>query len=106
MIVFLSTIGSFAMRNRVEDILVTILFGYLGYLLNKKDYPAICIVLGLVLGDITEANFHRAYLIGRRSYGIFVSSSISIVLISITLLSITGPHLYRLFRKTKKKGKM
>ena len=106
MIVFLSTIGSFAMRNRVEDILVTILFGYFGYLLHKKDYPAICIVLGLVLGDITEANFHRAYLIGRRSYGIFVSTPICIILISITLLSIAGPYLYRLIKKMKKKEEM
>jgi len=101
MIVFLSAIGSFAMRNRLEDVLVTILFGFFGYLLNKKDYPTICIVLGLVLGDITEANFHRAYLIGRGSYSIFFGTWISIILIFLTVLALTWPYLSSLSKRLK-----
>jgi putative tricarboxylic transport membrane protein len=99
MIVFLSFVGSFAMRNRVEDVLVTIIFGLIGYMLSKRGYPAVCLILGLVLGDLTEANFHRSLLIGRGSYLIFLSTTISIVLFTLTVFSIAGPYLVALGKK-------
>lgn len=99
MIVFLSFIGSFAMRSRIEDVLVTIIFGFLGYILSKKDYPAICLLLGFVLGDITEANFHRSILIGRGSYLVFLSTNISIVLFTLTVLALIGPYLVTFGKK-------
>ena len=104
MIVFLSFVGSFAMRNRVEDVLVTIIFGLIGYMLSKRGYPAVCLILGLVLGDLTEANFHRSLLIGRGSYLIFLSTPISIVLFTLTVLSITGPYLVTLGKKFLARG--
>jgi putative tricarboxylic transport membrane protein len=104
MIVFLSFVGSFAMRNRVEDVLVTIIFGLIGYMLSKRGYPAVCLILGLVLGDLTEANFHRSLLIGRGSYLIFLSTPISIVLFTLTILSIAGPYLVTLGKKFLAKG--
>jgi putative tricarboxylic transport membrane protein len=104
MIVFLSFVGSFAMRNRVEDVLVTIIFGLIGYMLSKRSYPAVCLILGLVLGDLTEANFHRSLLIGRGSYLIFLSTPISIVLFTLTVLSITGPYLVTLGKKFLVRG--
>jgi putative tricarboxylic transport membrane protein len=104
MIVFLSFVGSFAMRNRVEDVLVTIIFGLIGYMLSKRGYPAVCLILGLVLGDLTEANFHRSLLIGRGSYLIFLSTTISIVLFTLTVLSIAGPYLVTLGKKFLVRG--
>lgn len=104
MIVFLSFVGSFAMRNRVEDVLVTIIFGFIGYLLSKRRYPGVCVVLGLVLGDITEANFHRSVLIGHGSYSIFLSSAISIILFVMTVLALTGPYMITFMKKIMRKG--
>jgi len=104
MIVFLSFVGSFAMRNRVEDVLVTIIFGLIGYMMSKWCYTAVCLILGLVLGDLTEANFHRSLLIGRGSYLIFLSTPISIVLFTLTILSIAGPYLVTLGKKFLAKG--
>ena len=99
MIVFLSFVGSFAMRNRVEDILVTILFGILGYAFSKRGYPAICLLLGFVLGDLAEANFQRSVLIGHGSYTVFLESTISIVLFSLTILALIGPYLVGLGKR-------
>jgi putative tricarboxylic transport membrane protein len=60
----------------------------------------ICLVLGLVLGEIAESNFHRAFIIGRGSYWVFVKSNISIILFTLTVLSLTGPYIIRLFKKS------
>src|SRR5207237_563666 len=60
MIVVLSFTGSLALRGRFQDVVVTFFFGIVGYLFVLYDYPATCLVLGLVLGNLMEANFQRS----------------------------------------------
>ena len=92
-IVVLSFIGSYAMRNRMEDVFITIIFGVLGYALIKLRYPAVCTVLGLVLGQMVESNFHRAVKIGNGSYDVFFTRPISLVLLIMTILFMLWPYL-------------
>lgn len=103
-IVLLSFIGSYAMRNRMEDVLITIIFGVLGYFLNKLRWPGACLVLGLVLGKMVESNFHRAVQIGDGSYAVFFTRPISLVLFIVTLIFMLWPYisgpLNRAFRRT------
>lgn len=99
MIVVLSFIASLALRGNIEDVIVTFIFGFIGYLLNLYRYPGACLVLGLVLGDLVEANFHRALLIGRGSYSIFFTRPISLTLFLLTLVMLSWPYLNKLRRK-------
>ena len=96
LIVVLSVVGSFAMRGYVEDIIVTFVFGFIGYLMTRFGYPGACLVLGLVLGDLVEANFHRSVLIGRGSYAIFFTRPLSLTIFLLTVLSLVWPYLKRL----------
>lgn len=100
MIVVLSFIASLALRGNLEDVAVTCAFGFIGYLLNRYRYPGACLVLGLVLGDLVEANFHRALLIGRGSYSIFFTRPISLTLFLLTLLMLCWPYLGKLRTKS------
>ena len=86
-IVMLSFVASFAMRGYVEDVIVTLVFGFIGYLLNRFKYPTSCLVLGLVLGGLVEANFHRSLLIGRGSYAIFFTRPIALTILLLTALA-------------------
>lgn len=92
-IVVLSFIGSYAMRNRMEDVFITIVFGVLGYALNRLRYPSVCLVLGLVLGKMVESNFHRAVKVGDGSYYVFFSRPISLALLIITVIFMLWPYL-------------
>ncbi|MGE0685100.1 MAG: tripartite tricarboxylate transporter permease, partial [Candidatus Binatia bacterium] len=92
-IVVLSFIASLALRGNVEDIIVTFIFGFLGYLMSIYRYPAACVVLGLVLGDLVEANFHRSLLIGRGSYLIFFTRPLSLTLFVLTVVMLVWPYL-------------
>jgi putative tricarboxylic transport membrane protein len=91
-IIFLSFIGSYAMRNRLEDVVVTIVFGVIGYFFVKFRWPAPCLVLGLVLGDLVEKNFHRAAEIADGSYAVFVTRPTSLILLMITLIFMLWPY--------------
>lgn len=83
-IVMLSFVASFAMRGYIEDVIVALVFGFIGYLLTRYGYPTSCLVLGLVLGDLVEANFHRSLLIGRGSYAIFFTRPIALTILLLT----------------------
>jgi putative tricarboxylic transport membrane protein len=98
LIVVLSFTGSVALRGRLEDVAVTFIFGVVGYLLLLYRYPATCLVLGLVLGNLMEANFHRSLLISGGEYSIFFTRPISMVLLVATVGMLVGPWLSRKLR--------
>jgi putative tricarboxylic transport membrane protein len=102
-IIFLSLVGTYAMRNRVEDMGVTIAFGVIGYFFVKLKWPAPCLILGLVLGDLIEKNFHRAVQIADGSYAVFITRPTSLVLLITTLLFMLWPFysepLKKIFRR-------
>ena len=95
MIVVLSFTGSVALRGRLVDVVVTFIFGIIGYLFVVYEYPATCLVLGLVLGNLMEANFQRSLLISGGSYWTFFTRPISLVLFILTVGLLVSPYLKR-----------
>jgi putative tricarboxylic transport membrane protein len=92
-ILVVSLLGSFAIRNEMADVLISLAFGALGYVMLKGGFTPIPLLLGLVLGEMVETNYHRALLISGGSYSIFYSSIICKILILLTVLSLAGPYL-------------
>jgi putative tricarboxylic transport membrane protein len=99
-IIFLSFIGSYAMRNRMEDVIITIVFGLIGYFLYKFRWPPACLVLGLVLGHLVESNFHRALAFGNGSYAVFFKRPISRALLLITVIFMLWPYISGPLKRT------
>lgn len=80
-------VGSYAVDMVIENVVVTGVFGAIGYLMMRFDYPRLMIVVALVLGSNIERNFHQSMLMGEGGPGIFFTRTISIVLFcSIVLL--------------------
>ena len=94
----LSFVASFAMRGYVEDVIVALVFGFVGYLLSRYKYPTSCLVLGLVLGGLVEANFHRSLLIGRGSYAIFFTRPIALSILVLTGVAMVWREMKWLFK--------
>lgn len=93
LIAFMTVVGSFAIHSNPHDVLVMVLMGVLGWLLGLAGFGPSPIVLGLVLGQIAEQGFVRAYMIGsaRDNFGgqLLFDRPISwaiVALIAITLL--------------------
>lgn len=93
-IVVLSFTGAFAIRNSIEDVILAIIFGILGYALFKNKWPVQCLILGMVLGEMAENNFHRALQISDNSYRIFIDKPISltffIIIVAILIWTYCG----------------
>jgi len=90
-IAVLTFLGAFAERNNPFDIFLVLVFGLLGYALDKLKYSAVCMVLGLIMGPLVEANFHRSLGISFGSYSIFFTRPITVTLLGLAFLFWVGP---------------
>ncbi|WP_410216833.1 tripartite tricarboxylate transporter permease [Paracoccus sp. (in: a-proteobacteria)] len=64
LIAFMTVIGSFAIHANPHDVLVMVVLGLIGWAAGRAGFGASPIVLGLVLGQIAEQGFMRAWMIG------------------------------------------
>lgn len=88
-------VGAFALRNNIWDILVVGIFGLLGYLMKKLDFPIVPMLLAVILGPLAEKNFYRALIISGGSFRIFFTSTLDIILILLTVLALSYPYITR-----------
>jgi putative tricarboxylic transport membrane protein len=88
----LGTIG--ANPSRIE-LGMLLLFGLLGYGLRRYGYPIAPVVVGLILGPLSEQQLRRALSIAQGDPTILVSSWISIALYAVAILALVGPLVWR-----------
>ncbi|MDR2390271.1 MAG: tripartite tricarboxylate transporter permease [Planctomycetota bacterium] len=98
-IFLLCVVGSYAMANNFFDVEVMLLFGIIGYFLNKVKISASPAVLGLILGPMAESHFRRALLMNRGSYAAFFGTGICWLFFTLICLSLAIP----IWQKTRKK---
>jgi len=70
-ILVICAIGAFTVHNAQFDIWLMLIFGILGYIFKKLDYPLAPLVLALVLGDRAEDAFRQSMLASKGGLGIF-----------------------------------
>lgn len=101
-ITLLCIIGSFALQNSINDVIIMTLFGFLGYLFEKCDYPVSPIVLGIILGPMIEINFRQA-LISTGSVSKLLTSFFKRPLALIILILIIASFILQSFTATPAK---
>ncbi len=80
--------GAYSVNENYFDVGVALVFGALAWILRKLELPAVPILLGLVLGNMTETNFRRALLISNGSPKIFFSSIYCMIFLALIVLSV------------------
>jgi putative tricarboxylic transport membrane protein len=101
-IVLVCLIGSFIINNNSFDIYVMVVFGIIGYLLKKCDYPAAPMILALVLGPMMEKNIGQALSMSEGGrLVIFFSTPISAVLSLMIIFVLISPAILKLFKKKR-----
>jgi putative tricarboxylic transport membrane protein len=99
MILLFCLIGAYTLNNSVIEVLIMVIFGFLGYLFKKFDYEAAPLVLALVLGPIMETSLRRSLLLSSGDPMIFISRPISALLLLISLCLLIYPFIPWLRRK-------
>ncbi|MCL6592383.1 MAG: tripartite tricarboxylate transporter permease [Alicyclobacillus sp.] len=80
----LSIVGAYALDGKLGDVVVAVVFGVLGYVMDRFGFPKINLVIPLMVGQLMETSFHQTLLaMGWRG---FVTRPISVVLLIVVLL--------------------
>jgi putative tricarboxylic transport membrane protein len=79
-------IGSYAINSSMLDVWIMVVFGLIGYLLEKYRFPLAPLLISFLLGPILESNVREALILSGGTMQDFFTSPVSVVLLILTLL--------------------
>jgi putative tricarboxylic transport membrane protein len=88
-IIVICAIGAYTVHNSMFDVWMMLVFGVVGYVFKKLNYPLAPLVLAIVLGDRAEASFRQAMLVSQGELSVFFANGL--------VGSLTGLALFLLF---------
>jgi putative tricarboxylic transport membrane protein len=92
-------IGAYSINNSVVDVFIMIIFGTIGYLMQKFHYSAAPLILAFVLGPLFEENLSQSLVISHGNPMIFLSRPISAAFAIVSFIFLLSPLLSRLWKK-------
>jgi putative tricarboxylic transport membrane protein len=96
LILLLSFVGAYTVRNSTFDVAVSLLFGVLGYFLRKYQWPLAPLLLAFILGPLLEKYLLQSLSMSGGSPLIFLQRGLSLALIlGAGLLLVTSLYLVR-----------
>jgi putative tricarboxylic transport membrane protein len=101
LIVVLCAIGSYAVHNAMIDVWYMLIFGVIGYVFKKLDYPIAPLVLALVLGDMAENALRQSLIMSQGSLAILFTRPISGVITSVAILFFIMPIITPWWRRIR-----
>ena len=88
-VIVLAIFGTYSVQNSISDVVVMLVLGTLMYYAARIGFSAAPLVLGLILGQLTETNFLQGRMIaGDDVWGYFIDGSISKIVIALCFMSI------------------
>jgi putative tricarboxylic transport membrane protein len=101
LIVVVCAIGAYAVHNSMIDIWYMLIFGVVGYVFKKLDYPLAPLVLALVLGDLAENALRQSLIMSQGSLAIFFTRPIAGAITAVAVFFFVLPILTPWWRKLK-----
>lgn len=98
-IVMVSSIAAYTVRNQPMDILVAYIFAFIGYAFKRYHFSRLTFVVAIMLGSVFESSYFQALAIGRGTYKSFYESPVLIAILIIMILF----GVYVVFRSRIKK---
>jgi putative tricarboxylic transport membrane protein len=98
-IIVFCCIGIYSINNSPFDVVISAVFGVIGYWLVKHDFEPAPMLLGFVLGPLMEENLRRAMLIARGDWMVFFTRPISAGLLGVAILLLIVSTLPKIRRR-------
>jgi putative tricarboxylic transport membrane protein len=97
----ISFAGVYAQDQQFSDIVVAVAFGVFGCLAKTFGFPAVPLVLGLVLGRTLETSFHQSLAISGGDWSVFLTRPLSATLLVLAAAVIFVPLFGRLIGRSR-----
>jgi putative tricarboxylic transport membrane protein len=100
LILLFCIVGAYGINNNIFDVLVMLIFGFVGYLFRKFEYEGAPLLLSFILGRILELSLRQSLILSKGSFLIFFTRPISAVA-TILAIIIFGTSLIPYFAKRR-----
>jgi len=101
-ILVICAIGAFTVHNSMFDVWLMVIFGFIGYVFKKLDYPLAPLVLALVLGDRAEDSFRQSMLMSQGDMRILFANPLVGSITGLALALLLWPLLSALWSTLRK----
>jgi putative tricarboxylic transport membrane protein len=102
-ILVICAIGAYTVHGSMFDVWLMLVFGVIGYVFKKLDYPLAPLVLALVLGDRAEDAFRQSMLGSGGEMSVFFSNSLVGTITTLALLMLFWAPVKALVNKVRGK---
>src|SRR5262245_25222028 len=87
-------IGAYSVHNSTFDVIVMLVFGVVGYVMKKCNYPLAPLVLAIVLGDRAEEAFRQSLLGSQGSIAVCWSNGLVGGIMALGLIALSWPLIH------------
>ena len=94
-ILVFATVGTVAVKPSAVELIMLTLFGVMGYLMRRYDYPIAPVVVGLILGPAAESQLRRALQISLGDPLVLVQSPFAAILLAIAAAALLAPFVMK-----------
>lgn len=90
-ITVMAVLGTYSYNNSMNDVMVMLASGVIGYFMYKTGMTVPGIIIGIILGSLAEQNFTGSLLMSDGSLSIFFTNPICAVFLILSLISLLSP---------------
>jgi len=94
-ILVFAAMGTIAANPSLIELTMLAVFGVMGFLMRRFDYPIAPVVIGLILGPIAESQLRRALSISLGDTLVLLRSPLSATLLAIACIALVAPFVLR-----------
>jgi len=98
-IVVFATLGVYAAKTAVADVILLYVIGLVGFLLRRYDFPIAPVLIGVILGPLAETELRRAMAISQGDVGVLFNGPITLTLYGLLIAALVVPLLLRSRRR-------
>jgi TctA family transporter len=100
-IIVISTAGVYGAGNSVFNVGLLFVFGLVGFVMRRFDFPAAPLIVGLILAPMAEQSMRQALTISQGDWFTFFTRPLSGGLMAISVLLLVLPSLLRVYRQRR-----
>jgi putative tricarboxylic transport membrane protein len=94
-ILVFATIGVYTMRQSAFDLVLMIAIGWMGVLMRRFDFPVAPVIVGMILGPMSEKQLRLALGLAQGDWLVFFKQPISAFVLGVTFLVLFVPAMLR-----------
>tara|TARA_R110002124_G_scaffold104370_13_gene254361 strand:+ start:13293 stop:14807 length:1515 start_codon:yes stop_codon:yes gene_type:complete len=100
-VIVLAIFGSYSLEGNISGPVTLLIFSALGWVMRRYGYSVAALIIGLLLGRMTEGSLLRTYQLGGGELDFLLTRPIALVLMALLIVSLFLPVIMRRLRRSR-----